>query len=184
LFPRSHQVGCSAFVFFRPPNSGCRSSARHAQTLKYRSRTAHQFHRVHLRGDLEPGCLNIRRLWCSSPVHRPLGDALSIMHRACQIGNAGIRHRSRLGQSALVDGKLMYGSFAFWMRLSGARIQQKTPSPRGQSFPVRRSRVLFAVPALFDVSTFNARVINGSMPFSISVFLLSSLMSTGTPLPS
>ena len=39
-------------------------------------------------------------------------------------------------------------------------------------------------PRFFDFNTFNAQIINGSTPFSISVFLLSSLMSTGTPLPS
>jgi hypothetical protein len=43
---------------------------------------------------------------------------------------------------------------------------------------------LLAAPAFFDFNTFNARVINGSIPFSISIFLLSSLMSTGTPVPS
>jgi hypothetical protein len=46
------------------------------------------------------------------------------------------------------------------------------------------NHLLFTAPAFFDFNTFNARVINGSMPLSISVFLLSSLMSTGTPLPS
>jgi hypothetical protein len=151
----------------------------------HRSGAAHQFHRRHLRGDLEAGSLNICRLWCSSPVHRPFGDALSIMHSACQIGNARIGHRSRYGQSALVGIKLMHGSPYFWMKLfERAADPTETRGPRNQSYLTRRSRVLFAGPAFFDFNTFNARLINGSMPVSISVFLLSSLMSTGTPLPS
>ena len=46
------------------------------------------------------------------------------------------------------------------------------------------NHLLFTAPPFFDFNTFKARVINGSIPSSISVFLLSSLMSTGTPLPS
>jgi hypothetical protein len=114
-----------------------------------RSGAAHQFHHRHLRGDLEAGTLNICRLWCSLPVHRPFGDALSIMHSACQIGNARIGHRSRHGQPGLVGGKLMYGPSAFWMKLferadpagntgPAQSIVSYSPVPR----LVRRSRVL------------------------------------------
>jgi hypothetical protein len=106
------------------------------------------------------------------------------MHSACQIGNARIGHRSRHGQSELVGGKLMYDPSAFWIKLFERSDPTETRGPRNQSSLIRRSRVLFAGPAFFDFNTFNARLINGSMPFSISVFLLSSLMSTGTPLPS
>lgn len=41
-----------------------------------------------------------------------------------------------------------------------------------------------AGPGFLDRNTSSARAINGSMPFSISAFLLQSPMSTGTPLPS
>jgi hypothetical protein len=106
------------------------------------------------------------------------------MHSACQIGNARIGHRSRYGQSALVGVKLMYDSSAFWMKLfeRADPTENTRPAQSIVSYSlvprfIRRSR-------FFDFNTFNARVINGSMPFSISVFLLSSLMSTGMPLPS
>ena len=106
------------------------------------------------------------------------------MHSGCQIGNARIGHRSPHEQSALVGVKLMYGFSAFWMKLferadptENTRLSQSIVSYS----PVPR---LVRGPAFFDFNTFNARLIDGSMPFSISVFLLSSLKSTGTPLPS
>jgi hypothetical protein len=111
---------------------------------------------------------------CSSPF---FGDALSIMHSACQIGNARIWHRSRHGQPALVGGKLTYDASAFWRKLFVRRSNGKHEAGA-------INHLLFAAPAFFDFNTFNARVINGSMPFSMSDFLLVSLMSTGTPLPS
>jgi hypothetical protein len=42
----------------------------------------------------------------------------------------------------------------------------------------------FAALAFLDFNTFSARVINGSIPVSISLFMLNNSMSTGTPLPS
>jgi len=116
----------------------------------HRSGAAHQFHRRHLRGDLEAGSLNICRLWCSSPVHHPFGDALSIMHSACQIGNARIGHRSRHGQPALVGVKLMHGPSDFWMKLFERAADPTENTRPAQSIVscspvprlVRRSRVL------------------------------------------
>jgi hypothetical protein len=81
-------------------------------------------------------------------------------------------------QSALVRVKLTYDSSAFWMK----PFECADPNRKHQARTINHR--LFAGPAFFDFNTFNARVINGSMPFSISVFLLSSLMSAGTPLPS
>ena len=104
------------------------------------------------------------------------------MHSACQIGNARIGHRSRHGQSALVGGKLMYDSSAFWMKLFERADPTENTRPAQSIVSYSPVSVLFAGPAFFDFNTFNARLINGSMPFSISVFLLSSLMSTGMPL--
>jgi hypothetical protein len=155
---------------------------RKCADLIYRRHAGHQFHRGHLRGDLESGSLNICRLWCSSPVHRPFGDALSIMHSACRIGNAELGIVPGAGSPHLSRGKLMYDSSAFWMKLF--ELADPTGNPRNQSSLVRRSRVLFAGPAFSGFNTFNARLINGSTPFSISAFSLSSLISTGTPLPS
>jgi hypothetical protein len=142
----------------------------------HRSGAAHQFHRRHLRDNLESGSLNICRLRCSSPFSR-------IMHSARQIGNAGIGHRSRHGQSAPVGVMLMYGSSTLKKLFERADPTENTrPAQSIVSYsPVPR---LIRGPAFFDFNTFNARVINGSMPFSISIFLLSSLMWIGTPLPS
>jgi hypothetical protein len=81
-------------------------------------------------------------------------------------------------KSALVGVKLIYDSSACWRKL----FVRALSNGKHEGRPI--NHLLFAAPALFDFNTFNARVINGSMPFSISVFLLSSLMSTGTPLPS
>jgi hypothetical protein len=82
---------------------------------------------------------------------------------------------------------------AFKSALVGVKLME-TPLPSGRSNSCALTNgkhearainhLLFAAPAFFDFNTFNARVISGSMPFSISVFLLRSLMSTGTPLPS
>ena len=80
-------------------------------------------------------------------------------------------------KSALVGVKLMYDPLPAGGSHSRALIQRKTRGPR-------INHLLFTAPAFFDFNTFNAREINGSMPLSISVFLLSNLMSTGTPLPS
>jgi hypothetical protein len=80
-------------------------------------------------------------------------------------------------KSALVGVKLMYDACAFWRKLFAR-------GSNGKHEARAINHLLFAAPAFFDFNTFNARVINGSMPFSISVFLLGSLMSTGTPLPS
>ena len=80
-------------------------------------------------------------------------------------------------ESALVGIKLMRDSSACWRELF-ARADPTESKARALDHP------LFTLPRSFDFNTFNARVINGSMPFSMSVFLLSSLMSTGTPLPS
>ena len=81
-------------------------------------------------------------------------------------------------KSALVGIKLMDDSSAFWMKL----FERADPAENTTARAI--NHLLFAGPTFFDFSTFNARVINGSMPFSISVCLLSSLMSTGIPLPS
>jgi hypothetical protein len=79
-------------------------------------------------------------------------------------------------ESALVGVKLVYDFAACWRKLLARAGKQE---------PRAINHLLFAAPAFFfDFNTFNARIINGSTPFSISVFLLSSLMSTGTPLPS
>jgi hypothetical protein len=51
--------------------------------------------------------------------------------------------------------------------------------------PVAKTVGLYTADLAFlDFNTSSERVINGSIPFSISVFLLNSSMSTGTPLPS
>jgi hypothetical protein len=104
-------------------------------------------------------------------------DAPTIMHSACQIGNARIGHRSRRGVQVRTCLKLMYDSSACWRKLFARTDPTENTNPA-------INHLLFAAPAFFDFNTFNARIINGSMPSSISVFLLSSLMSTGTPLPS
>ena len=81
-------------------------------------------------------------------------------------------------KSALVGVKLMYDLSACWRKLL-ARADPTENKRRAQSI------ISYSpLPRFFDFNTFNARIINGSTPFSISVFLLSSLMSTGTPLPS
>ena len=80
-------------------------------------------------------------------------------------------------KSTLVEVKLMYDSSAYWRKLFAR-------GSNGKHEARAINHLLFAAPAFFDFNTFNARVINGSMPFSISVFLLGSLMSTGTPSPS
>jgi len=115
----------------------------------HRSGAAHQFHRRHLRGDLEAGSLNICRLWCSSPVHRPFGDALSIMHSACQIGNARIGSFSVRAVRTCRDQADARSPY-FWMKLferaadptentrPAQSIVSYSPVPR----LVRRSRVL------------------------------------------
>ena len=81
-------------------------------------------------------------------------------------------------KSALVDVRLVCDFSIRWRKLlfAGARSNGK--------YEERAINHNFAAPAFFDLNTFNARMISGSMPFSISVLLLSSLMSTGTPLPS
>ena len=80
-------------------------------------------------------------------------------------------------KSAVVGVKLMYDFCA--------RCRKPPPcaDPTENTRRANQSSLL-AAPAFFDFNTFNARVINGSIPFSISIFLLSSLMSTGTPMPS
>lgn len=82
-------------------------------------------------------------------------------------------------ESALVGVKLVYDFAACWRKLL-ARADPRENKSRAQSIISYSPLPAF----FFDFNTFNARIINGSMPFSISVFLLSSLMSTGTPLPS
>jgi hypothetical protein len=77
---------------------------------------------------------------------------------------------------AFVEGKLSTTSLACWRELF--EFGDRTENTRLDN------HLLFTASAFFDFNTFKARVINGSMPFAISVFLLSSLMSTGTPLPS
>jgi hypothetical protein len=80
-------------------------------------------------------------------------------------------------KSAFVRIKLMYDASAFRRKLFVRADPTEKMRPA-------QSIISHLPPAFFDFKTFNARVINGSMPFSISVFLLGSLMSTGTPLPS
>jgi hypothetical protein len=82
-------------------------------------------------------------------------------------------------KSGLVGVKLMYDSSACWRKLFACADPTEN-TRRAQSI----NHLIFTALAFFDFNTFNARVINGSMPFLMSVFLLSSLMSTGTPLPS
>ena len=105
-------------------------------------------------------------------------DALAIMHSACQIGNVRIGYGSRHGvQVRSCRGKAMYNASAF--------LEEAIRARRSNGKHEARSIISYSpLPAFFDFNTFNARVINGSMPFLISVFLLSSLKSTGTPLPS
>ena len=79
-------------------------------------------------------------------------------------------------KSAFVGIKLMYDASAFRRKL----FVRADPTEKRRPYSI----ISHLPPAFFDFKTFNARIINGSMPFSISVFLLGSLMSTGTPLPS
>jgi hypothetical protein len=81
---------------------------------------------------------------------------------------------------------------AFKFALVGGTLST-TPLPAGRiarGDPTENTRPAQTIisysplPRSLIFNTFKARVINGSIPFSISVFLLSSLMSTGTPLPS
>jgi hypothetical protein len=161
-------------LYFRLPNSGCRPTGRDAQTSYQRCGLSVSPHSRW--GDGEPGSINICRLCCSSPVH--FREPLTIMHGARPIGNATIGPRSRRGKSALVGVKLMHDLSACW-RMLLARADPTENKRRAQSI------ISYSpLPRFFDFNTFNARIINGSTPFSISVFLLSSLMSTGTPLPS
>ena len=100
------------------------------------------------------------------------------MHSACQIGKCRnwASFPARAVRTCRV--KLMYDSSAFRMKLF------ERADPTENTRPAQSIVSYSPVPRCFDFNTFNARVINGSMPFSISVFLLSSLISTGMPLPS
>src|ERR1700686_2548663 len=101
------------------------------------------------------------------------------MHSACQIGNPRIGHRSRRGvQVRTCRGQANVRLLCVLAEAIRARWSNGKQEARAIN------HLLLTAPAFFDFNTFNARVINGSMPFSTSVFLLSSLMSAGTPLPS
>ena len=127
-----------------------------------------------LRGDGEPGSVNICKFCCSSPVHfrEPLTN-----HARCSSDKqcynwASIPAREVRACRGQTDVRLLC-----WRLL--ARAEPTENKRRAQSI------ISYSpLPRFFDFKTFNARIINGSTPFSISVFLLSSLMSTGTPLPS
>jgi hypothetical protein len=167
LFPRGHQLECSAFVFI---------SDHPTQVVARRvgPRRPHIADRIHVAGGGEPGSVNICKLYCSSPVHfrEPLTN-----HARCSSDKqcynwASIPAREVRTCRGQTDVRLLC-----WRLL--ARAEPTENKRRAQSI------ISYSpLPRFFDFKTFNARIINGSTPFSISVFLLSSLMSTGTPLPS
>ena len=78
---------------------------------------------------------------------------------------------SGTGKSALVGVKLMYAASAFRRKVF------VRADPTENTRPAQSIVSHSPVPRSLSFKTFNARVINGSMPFSISVFLLSSLMT-------
>jgi hypothetical protein len=95
------------------------------------------------------------------------------MHGAYQVGNARIGYRRSAAFKFAFVGIRRLGLLAAAIR---------TRRSNGNTRP--HNHLLFTTPGFGDFNTFNARIINGSTPFSISTFLLSSVMSTGTPLPS
>jgi hypothetical protein len=101
------------------------------------------------------------------------------MHSACQVGNARIGYRPRRS----VQVRTCRGTLSTTPLPAGRKLFARG-DPTENTRPAETIISYSPLPRSLIFNTFKARVINGSIPFSISVFLLSSLMSTGTPLPS
>ena len=94
-FTRTTSFSVPPSSFLRPPNSGGlvrRAGTRRPHTSQRSGSSVSPPSRC---GDGESGSLIICRLWCSSPI--PFRGSVTIMHSACQIGNARIWHRSWRG---------------------------------------------------------------------------------------
>jgi hypothetical protein len=87
-----------------------------------------------------------------------------------KIAQSAIREKTKRAASA-VAGCGNIGRDDFIAVVPTAQMKRRPIRPVGQ----------FVLP---DFSTLSARLINGSTPLFMSAFKLSSLMSTGTPLPS